>query len=116
MNMRTRILTAFAVAGMMSLGSIHGAAADETGELYVKKCATCHGRDGKGNTIMGKKLTIKDLTDPKVQAEVTDEQIEDQMRNGVKDKTTGKDRMPAFKDKITDEQIKALAKFVRTLK
>ncbi len=112
--MRTRIVLAFAFVGSMSLAT--GARADETADLYVKKCATCHGRDGKGQTIMGKKLSIKDLTDPKVQGEVTDAQIEDQIKNGVKDKDTGKDRMTAFKDKLTDDQVKGLVKYVRTLK
>lgn len=92
------------------------AAADEIGDIYVKKCATCHGRDGKGQTIMGKKLSIKDLTAPGELAKFTDDQIVTQIRDGVKDPATGKDRMTAFKDKLTDDQMKALTKFVRTLK
>ncbi len=51
-----------------------------------------------------------------MQGEVTDAQIEDQIKNGVKDPATGKDRMLSFKDKLTDDQIKALTKYVRTLK
>jgi mono/diheme cytochrome c family protein len=118
MKMTTRILTAFAFAGLVSVGPSLGlsARADETADLYVKKCATCHGRDGKGQTVMGKKLTIKDLTDPAVMSKITDEQIEEQIKNGVKDPATGKERMLSFKDKLTDDQIKAMTKFVRTLK
>src|SRR5205807_1148978 len=63
MSMRKPVLTVVAIAALVSFGSIRRAAADEVGELYVKKCASCHGRDGKGNTVMGKKLTIRDLTD-----------------------------------------------------
>ena len=116
--MSTRILTAFAIAGLVSVGPSLGsiARADDTADLYVKKCATCHGRDGKGQTVMGKKLNIKDLTNPEVMSKVTDEQIEDQIKNGVKDPATGKDRMLSFKDKLTEDQIKALTKYVRTLK
>ncbi|MGZ3440937.1 MAG: c-type cytochrome, partial [Polyangia bacterium] len=105
-----------AITSLMSFGSIRRAAADEVADLYVKKCATCHGRDGKGNTVMGKKLTIRDLTNAENMAKLTDAQIEDQIRNGVKDKDTGKERMLSFKDKLTDDQIKSLTKYVRTLK
>ena len=114
--MRKTGLTVIAIASLMSFGSIRRAAADEVSDLYVKKCASCHGRDGKGNTIMGKKLTIRDLTNAENMAKITDPEIEDQIRNGVKDKTTGKERMLSFKDKLTDDQIKALTKYVRTLK
>ncbi len=114
--MRKTGFTVIAIAGLMSFGSMRSARADETADLYVKKCAVCHGRDGKGNTIMGKKLAIQDLTNAAEMAKLTDAQIEDQIRNGVKDKTTGKDRMLSFKDKLSDAQIQALTKYVRTLK
>ena len=42
------------------------------------RCATAS--DGKGNTVMGKKLVIKDLTDQAVMSKLTDQQIEDQIR------------------------------------
>ena len=34
----------------------------------------------------------------------------------MKDPATGKERMLSFNGKLTDDQIKGLAKFVRTLK
>jgi mono/diheme cytochrome c family protein len=40
---------------------------------YTKHCASCHGKDGKGLTTMGKKLEVKDLTDKKVVAEIKDD-------------------------------------------
>ena len=115
--MSKRNLTAFAIAGLLSCGPLLGSArADESADLYGKKCVMCHGRDGKGNTVMGKKLAIKDLTNQAVMSKLTDEQIEAQIKNGVKDPVTGKDRMLSFNGKLTDAQIKGLAKFVRTLK
>ncbi len=30
-------------------------------DLYLSKCATCHGPDGAGKTAMGKKLKVKDV-------------------------------------------------------
>ena len=116
--MSKRNLAAFAIFSLASIGPLCGSAAraDESADLYGKKCAMCHGKDGKGNTVMGKKLVIKDLTDQAVMSKLTDQQIEDQIKNGVKDPATGKERMLSFNGKLTDDQIKGLAKFVRTLK
>ena len=33
---------------------------------WKESCAKCHGEDGKGETKMGRKLSIADLTDAKV--------------------------------------------------
>lgn len=115
--MSKKNLTAFAIAGLLSCAPLLGSArADEPADLYGKKCAMCHGKDGKGNTVMGKKLAIKDLTDQAVMSKLTDEQIVEQIKNGVKDPATGKERMLSFNGKLTDDQMKGLAKFVRTLK
>ena len=40
---------------------------------WTAQCAKCHGPDGKGDTKMGHKLDIADLTDPKMQAKFTDD-------------------------------------------
>ena len=45
------------------------ASAADVKENWEKVCAKCHGPDGKGDTKMGQKLAIKDLTDAKLQAE-----------------------------------------------
>ena len=42
---------------------------------WADQCAKCHGKDGAGDTKMGKKLSIKDYTDAKVQAEMKDEDL-----------------------------------------
>lgn len=85
-------------------------------EDYTKNCVSCHGADGKGKTKMGDKLHIKDLSDPKVQAEFTDEKAQKSISEGLKDEKTGKVLMPAKKDKLSPEQIKGVVEFVRTLK
>ena len=48
------------------------ARAADAKETYGKACAKCHGEDGKGQTKMGQKLGLKDLSDAKVQADLTD--------------------------------------------
>ncbi len=81
---------------------------------WANNCAQCHGPDGKANTKMGKMLDAKDLTDPKVQASFTDAKAAEVIKNGVKQ--NGKTTMKAFGGKLTDEEIKALVAYVRTLK
>lgn len=113
--MRRTVIIAATTLGML-VGFGRPAAAEEGAELFSKKCATCHGKDGKGQTMMGKKLVIKDLTDAALQAKLTDADIEKQILTGTKDKDTGKERMPSFKDKVSGDDIKALIKHVRTFK
>ena len=82
--------------------------------LYEKNCTKCHGADGKGETKMGKKVGVKDLTDAKVQAEFTDEQAFAAIKEGKKDKN-GKIQMKPIEG-ATDDDIKALVAHTRSLK
>jgi mono/diheme cytochrome c family protein len=84
-------------------------------ETFASKCAGCHGKDGKGQTTMGKKLSIKDLTDAKVQAAAKDDAWEKSITDGVKD-ASGKVVMQGNKGKISPEDIKALVKVCRDFK
>jgi mono/diheme cytochrome c family protein len=81
---------------------------------WTKYCAQCHGADGTANTPMGKKLNAKNLTDPKVQAAYSDEQATKSIKEGVKE--NGKVTMKAFGDKLSDDEVKALVAYVRSLK
>lgn len=106
-----RVLLVGALAAAFSLGI---ARAVDVKALWEKHCTQCHGPDGKGLTKMGKKLSIRDLTDAKVQGEVSDEQMRRNIKDGVKD-ATGKIRMkPA--ENVSDAEISALVGYVRTLK
>lgn len=77
--------------------------------LYAGECSTCHGKDGKAKTFKAKLNRARNLTDPKWQAEVSEERLFNSIHNG-------KGKMPAFGKKLTDAQINALVAFVRTLK
>jgi mono/diheme cytochrome c family protein len=98
----------------LAIGSASLWAADVK-ENWEKNCASCHGKDGKGETKAGKKADVKDLTDAKYQASFTDEQMLQQITEGMKDKN-GKERMKPFRDKLSGEEIKALVSFVRAYK
>jgi mono/diheme cytochrome c family protein len=83
-------------------------------ENWTKNCVQCHGADGTANTPMGKKLQAKNLTDPAVQKGFTDADAAKSIKEGVKQ--NGKITMKAFGDKLSDDEVKALVAYVRTLK
>jgi mono/diheme cytochrome c family protein len=71
------------------------------------KCVSCHQADGKGVAVM--KASMKDLpdfTDAAWQKKATDVEMIETIKNGHKP-------MPAYKDKLNDDQIKALVAYVR---
>src|SRR5215475_10934110 len=101
------------VLSFIAAGAISASAADVK-ENWEKVCGKCHGPDGKGDTKMGQKLGIKDLTDAKLQAELKDDQAFKSIKDGIKD-NEGKIKMkPA--EGLSDDDIKALVAHVRTLK
>ena len=81
---------------------------------WKEHCSKCHGDSGKGDTKMGKKLSIADLTDSAVQAKFTDEAALKAMKEGVKDKSDKQVMKPA--EGLADADLQALVAFVRTLK
>ncbi len=90
------------------------AIAGDVTSTWNMNCAACHGKDGKGQTMMGRKLVIKDLTDAKVQASFTDDQATKAIKEGVTD--NGQTKMKAFADKLSDDDVKALVAHVRSFK
>ena len=86
----------------------------DVAQTWQKNCQSCHGKDGKGATTMGRKLSIKDLTDPATQAGFTDADATKAIKEGVSD--NGTEKMKAFGSKLSDDDVKALVAYVRTLK
>jgi cytochrome c6 len=81
--------------------------AQDGAALFKTKCAACHGADGAGDTSMGKTLKLRDLRSTDVQKQ-TDAQLTDIITNG-------KNKMPAYKGKLTDDQIKQLVAAIRDI-
>jgi len=96
------------------LGTAASLAAADVKENWEKHCTKCHGADGAGKTKMGEKLAIKDYTKADVQAKMKDEEMLKAIKEGIKD--GGKTKMKGFADVLSDEEIKALVKHVRSLK
>ena len=78
-------------------------------DLYKQNCAICHKEDGTGGkvTIEGKSLNAEDLTDDEFR-KASDEKLIGYVTNGVKD-----EGMPAFKDKLTEAQIREIVAYLR---
>jgi len=83
----------------LSLAAV--ARADDAADLYAKRCASCHGKDGKG-TAVGQKMGAKDLGAVKA----SEAEIAATISNG-------KGKMMAYKGKLSDEEIKSLASYVK---
>ena len=98
----------FVLALSVSLCAVPASAADTSAaDLYKSKCQGCHGAGGKA-TAIGKKLGAKDFQDPDV-VKLTEADL-------VKVTEEGKNKMPAYKGKLTDDQIKALAGYIKEMK
>lgn len=83
------------------LASAAIARADGSGaEIYAKKCAMCHGKDGKGSPV-GLKMGAKDLTTLGLSEDAVEKVVNE-----------GKGKMAAFKGKLSDAEIDAVAKYV----
>lgn len=83
-----------------------GGRAVDAGALFESKCAVCHGQDGRG-TDFGKQKGAPDFTDAKWQQSRTDAQLQEAISAGK-----GKS-MPAWKNKLSAEEIQALVGRVR---
>lgn len=73
---------------------------------WLKQCASCHGRKGRGDGPSSAMVKARDLTQIEWQASVTDEQL-------VKIIKEGKEKMPAFN--LPDSVVQGLVAHVRAM-
>lgn len=78
-------------------------------EIFLKYCASCHGKDGRAKTLKAKFNHARNLSNPTWQAVVSDEHMYESILRG-------KGRMPAFAKKLSVNEIAALVTYVRVLK
>ncbi len=102
--MKMRWLVTLALLSLLfALALPPAAAAASAADTYKAKCAMCHGADGS-KTMMGAKPLngdeVQKMSDAELTTTITD----------------GKGKMPAYKGKLSESQIKGLVGYIRTLK
>jgi cytochrome c6 len=77
-----------------------------SGATFRTKCASCHGQDGGGSEV-GKSMNVPDLRSPEVQ-KLPDAELAQVISDG-------KGGMPPFKGSLSEDQIRALVKQIRSM-
>jgi cytochrome c6 len=98
------LFVAFAVIALASAPAVEAAADGKA--LFEGKCAMCHGKDGVAKPMA---KGSANLNDAKWQEATKVEAIETVI-------TDGKGKMKGYKDKMSAEEIKAVAAYVKTIK
>jgi len=103
-----KIKAGMIVAAMIAASTGTVAVAQSSGaDTYKAKCQSCHGAKGPPNPGIAKMMGVKPVSDPSVKS-LSEAQM-------IADTTNGKGKMPAFKGKLTDAQIKDSVMYFRSL-
>jgi cytochrome c6 len=97
----------FFSASVVRADAGQGTAAAAAKETFRSKCAMCHGPDGAGSEV-GKSMNVPDLGSEAVQ-KLPDAEL-------VQIISDGKGGMPPFKSSLNEAQIRALVRYVRSLR
>lgn len=80
-------------------------------KTYASKCASCHGKDAKGNPMMAKMLKV-DAAAVNLVGQATlaksDAELTKLTREGIR-------KMPSYKATLTDAQLSDLIAYLRSL-
>jgi len=100
-----KIMSVVMIVGLLAVVAAP-AFSEDGGAVYKAKCAMCHGENG-----VAKKMAepSRNLNDPKFQAAMSKDDV-------VKILTEGRGKKKSMKDKLTPEQIAAVADYVKTMK
>jgi mono/diheme cytochrome c family protein len=104
MTNKARSIAALVAVILLSSASCF---AQNPGEaIYKAKCQNCHGAAGLADSNMAKALKVKPVTDPSVTKMSVAEMVE-ATKNGM-------GKMTAFKDKLSDAEIKSSVDYFRS--
>ncbi len=92
---------------LVCAAAVASACAEPAASVYKTKCAACHGVVGDASTPAGKALKVPSFTSEAVLKETDD--------NLLAIAKNGKGKMPAWHDKLSDEQLKDLIAFIHEL-
>lgn len=99
---RTSFMLACVAAAAVSVNAQQPAAG-----VYKAKCAACHGATGEADTPAGKAFKVPSFSSDSVLKQ-SDADLLEIARNG-------KGKMPAWHDKLSDDQLKGLVTFIHSL-
>jgi mono/diheme cytochrome c family protein len=106
--------TAVIVGAGLVLGTAVSVTHAEDGQaIFQKNCVACHGAAGKGDGPAAKALKPPPGDFATTLASMGDADVAKFIADGGK--AAGK-KHPAFAGKLSDDQVKAVAQFVKTLK
>ncbi len=109
-----RVVVGLAALGALAAGAAaqQGAGSAELGKkVMLAKCATCHGKDGRGVASMAKLFKVEKVNMDWMSAQnvaKSDAQLKATISNG-----NGK--MPSFKTKLQAAEIADVVAYIRTL-
>jgi mono/diheme cytochrome c family protein len=96
-------------ASLLLTTSASVACAQSSGaDLYKTNCILCHGETGEADTPAGKTFKAASFNTPDG-LKKTDSELAVIIKNG-------KDKMPPWSDVLTDDQVKDVIAYIRTLK
>ena len=104
--MTKKVRSNVALTAIFALGSVLSFA-QSGADTYKAKCASCHGATGMADSGAGKAMKVKPVSDAAVK-----KMTQAEMVAVTKD---GKGKMPAFKDKLSDDQVKAAVDYYISL-
>ena len=87
----------------------YGGWAQDISSTYAQYCAHCHGADGRGDTVLGRALKLRDLRSPDVH-KLSDDQLV-----AILGKGTDGGKMPGFQKKLGASTVRELAGYVRAI-
>ncbi len=108
--MSTKLMVLVATVALASAGTLKAQqpADSASASVYAKMCASCHGPKGTPAPAMAHSMSLSDFANAQAMAAVSDSTL----RAAVAD---GKGRaMPAYKTRLTAEQIDGLVRYIRT--
>lgn len=97
------------LVGIVSVGMVCSLSfADK--KIYDAKCATCHGKDGKGKAAMAKMFKVSPSALDLTSTEVFGTKDEEFLKIIAK----GKNKMPAYEKQLKSGEIESVLQYIRS--
>ena len=112
--MKSLLKSAITIGAVASVIGLSAAFAANVSDNFADHCAKCHGPDGKGQSKMGKKLNVRDMTTDAYKKEFDAAKALTQLKEGLK--KDGKEIKKSFASDLSEAEMKALIAYVRDLK